>query len=309
MNRLCVIGLFLSFCSLVCSQKRMVWVDADTGNEMDDVYAITRLLVDTTVNVVGLSSAHFNNPDLLVFEKWNQYQTKDICTVEISQTLNEEILKILGRSEIPCLLGADRQIGRAWGGYEPRSSVATERLVSVVKNLAPGEKLDVICLGALTNIASAIILYPEIMPHITCYALGASYDAQTAVWNKNEFNIRNDLNAFDYLLNQVGIDLVIMPITTAFTYRFNRDETYSILEGNCPIGNLLKARWQETNPNDKERILWDLALVEVYLQPRLGKQERAITPPENTKREINVYTQIDSKAMYEDFWANLKFLF
>lgn len=309
MNRLYVIGLFLSFCSLLSSQKQIVWIDADTGNEMDDVYAITRLLADTTVNVAGLSSAHFNNPDLLVFEKWNQYQTKNICTVEISQKLNKDMLKILDRSDIPCLLGADRQIGRAWGGYEPRVSVAIEKLVSVVKGLGSGEKLDVICLGALTNIASAIILYPEIIPHITCYMLGAGYDSQTGVWNKNEFNIRNDLNAFDYLLNNAGIDLVIMPITTALSYRFNRDDTFSKLKGNHPVRNMLKGRWLETNPDDKERVLWDLALVEVYLKPQYGKMERVLTPLENTRREICVYTQIDENVMYEDFWAILSSLF
>ncbi|MDO8928994.1 MAG: nucleoside hydrolase, partial [Bacteroidota bacterium] len=60
------------------AQKQKVWLDADTGNEMDDLYAIVRLVKDPKVELVGLSSAHFNNPDLLVFEKWNAYDTKGL---------------------------------------------------------------------------------------------------------------------------------------------------------------------------------------------------------------------------------------
>jgi purine nucleosidase len=51
------------------AQKQKVWLDSDTGNEMDDLYAIVRLLKEPSLDVVGLSSAHFNNPYLLVFEK------------------------------------------------------------------------------------------------------------------------------------------------------------------------------------------------------------------------------------------------
>jgi len=67
------------------AQKQKVWVDADTGNETDDIYALARLLAEPSIEVVGVSSAHFNNADLIAFEKWNQYNTKNINTVQISQ--------------------------------------------------------------------------------------------------------------------------------------------------------------------------------------------------------------------------------
>lgn len=53
-------------------------------------------------------------------------------------------------------------------------------------------------LGPLANIASVVILAPDILPNIKVYALGAQYNPKTKVWDKSEFNIRNDLNAFDY---------------------------------------------------------------------------------------------------------------
>ncbi len=43
------------------SQNRDIILDADTGNEMDDLYAIVQLLQDSSVNTIGLTSVHFNN--------------------------------------------------------------------------------------------------------------------------------------------------------------------------------------------------------------------------------------------------------
>lgn len=298
--------LLMLCCTIGFAQKQKVWLDADTGNETDDVYAIIRLLAEPSVEVVGLSSAHFNNADLVAFDKWNQYPTKAINTVAISQQLNEEILRAMHKESIPHPLGADRQIGRAWGGTEPRPSDATAQLIRTVKALPPGEKLDVICLGALTNIASAILLDSSILPRIRWFALGAKYNVQTNAWSKNEFNIRNDLNAFDYLLNNAKVDLTVMPIDAALPYRFVRDTIYHKIDDRVLVQRLLKQRWEETNPQDKVRTLWDLALVEAYLRPRNVTIQDVSTPPENTKRLIKAYRKLDEKALTDDFWRVIR---
>lgn len=294
--------LFLLGCTTVFGQKQRVWLDADTGNETDDVYAIVRLLAEPSVDVVGLSSAHFNNADLVAFDKWNQYPTKNIKTVAISQQLNEEILQAMHKESVPHPLGADRQIGRAWGGTEPRPSAATEQLIRAVKALRQGEKLDVICLGALTNIASAILLDSTILPRVRWFALGARYNVQTNVWSKNEFNIRNDLNAFDYLLNNPKVDLTLMPIDAALPFQFSRDTIYHKTDAAVLTQRLIKQRWEETNPQDKIRTLWDLALVKAYLRPQNATIQEVSTPPENTKRLLKTYRKLDEKALSDDFW-------
>lgn len=301
------IAVFIVFTGLsLHAQKQKVWLDADTGNEMDDLYAIVHLVKDTRIELIGISSAHFNNPDLLVFEKWNAYPTKGLNTVAESQRLNEEILKAMGRTDIPHPMGADRQIGRAWGQQEPRDSKAARAIIAAAKALPEGEKLDVLTIGAMTNIASALILAPEIKSRIRCYALGAQYNPQTKVWNKNEFNIRNDLNAFDYLLNLDEFDFTIMGLEAAFPLQFKRDETYSRLNEKNPVERILENRWKEQNPRDETRIMWDLALVAAYLNPHLATIGTAVTPPENKQRTVKVYIKIDEKALAEEFWTILK---
>lgn len=289
------------------AQKQKVWLDADTGNEMDDVFAIIRLLWATDeVDVVGLSSAHFNNADLLTFEKWNQYPTAGISPVRISQGLNEEILQTMNLTRIPHPLGADRQMGRAWGGFQSRPSAATTSLLRVIKSLGPGEKLDVLTIGAVTNVASLIALDSTVKARIRLYSLGGSYDTARKAWNKNEFNVRCDLNGWDYLLNQTGLDWTIMTTYTAAVYRVDREDFYQKLADDKPVEQLMERRWRETNPQDKTRTLWDVALVQAYLRPALAEVIRVSTPPENHPHPVKIWSVINRDGMYADFWEQVR---
>ncbi|RIV23809.1 nucleoside hydrolase [Fibrisoma montanum] len=301
-------GLFtLTILFSASAQKQKVWLDADTGNEMDDVFAIIRLLWATNeVDVVGLSSAHFNNTDLVTFDKWNQYPTDGIAPVQISQKLNEEILTTMKLTRIAHPLGADRQMGRAWGGFQPRPSAATTELLRVIKKLGPTEKLDILTIGAVTNIASLIALDSTVKAKIRLFSLGGSYDTARKAWNKNEFNVRCDLNGWDFLLNQTGLDWTIMTTYTAAVYRVDREDVYQKLADDKPVEQLMERRWRETNPQDKTRVLWDVALVQAYLRPALADVISVPTPPENHQQLVKIWTKIDQKGMYDDFWEQVK---
>ncbi len=300
------ITLFILITSSSFAQTQKVWLDADTGNEMDDLYAIARVLKDETIDLRGLSSAHFNNPDLLVFEKWNAYETEGLVTIEDSQRLNEEMLEILGMMELPHPIGADRQIGRAWGGREPRDSPAAQPIIQEVKALGDDEKLDILTLGALTNIASAILLEPGILPKIRVYSLGARYFLDKKAWSKNEFNIRNDLNAFDYLLDLEELDFTVLPVEEALPLRFDRDDTYANLNDDEPLEKMLADRWREQNPQDKTRVMWDLALVQAYLCPDLAEVLTVNAPPENKKFSVKIYARIKAPEMEKEFYEVLR---
>lgn len=300
------LSILFSFLSFYTFAQQKVWLDADTGNEMDDLYAIAHLVKSDKIDLIGLSSAHFNNPDLLVFEKWNAYDTKGLNTVEESQRLNEEILAALGRTDIPHPLGSDRQIGRAWGQQDPRDSPAVQAMIAAARGISDGEKIDILTLGALSNMASALILAPDILTKIRVFSLGAKYDPTTKVWNKSEFNIRNDLNAFDYLLNLEGLDFTVMPLEAAFPLKFNREKTYEMLDESLKIEQILEDRWKVQNLQDKTRVMWDLALVAAYLHPELAVIESVSTPPENTQRTIRAFIKIDAPALEIEFWKIIK---
>lgn len=300
-----ILVLLQIFISSAFAQQK-VWLDADTGNEMDDLYAIAQLVKSDKIDLIGLSSAHFNNSDLNVFEKWNAYETETLKPVEESQRLNEEILAALDRMDIPHPLGADRQIGRAWGGQDPRDSPAAQAIIEAARNIPEGEKLDLLTLGAMTNAATALMIAPDILPKIRLFSLGSWYTPETKAWNKSEFNIRCDLNAFDYLLNLEGLDFTIMTTTTSFALKFDRDTTYQRLDESVEIERILADRWRTQNQQDKTRVMWDLALVEAYLHPEWTKVATVMTPPENTQRPVKVYVEIDEDQMQNEFWRIIK---
>lgn len=302
--------IFLSFLALAffvsCfAQKRKVWIDADTGNEMDDLYAIARILMDTSVEVAGISSAHFNNAELVTEKRWHIYPTKNINTVLISQGLNERLLEYLNKMNIPHPPGASKMVGHAWGQTDPRDSPAARSIIKKAHECKLGEKLDIISIGAVTNLASAIILDSSIVPEIRCYLLAAKFYPANNVWDKNEFNVRNDLNAFDYILNKENVELFIMPANIAYPLQFFRSDCKSKLSnaGN-KLFNLLLKRWDEIDAG-QTWVMWDLALVEAYLLRSSAKYETRNTPGENKKREIYVYTKINEKQMLANFWSVL----
>lgn len=288
------------------SQKQKVWLDTDSGNEMDDLYAIVRLIKEPTIDLIGISSAHFNYADILVMEKYNGYVTKGLITVDESQRVNEEILKAMNRMDLPHPKGANRQMGQPQGINNARNSPASDAIIQAVKNLHDGEILDIITLGPLTNVTSALIFAPEIKPRVRVNFIGSRYNPISKVWNKSEFNVRNDLNSFDGALNMDSLDLTVMPLEAALPLKFQREDTYSLLNEKIEIEKILEERWKVHNPQDQTRIMWDLALVEAYLKPHLAEMQWVTTPPENKQRMIRVYTKIDETRLAEDFWMVLK---
>lgn len=99
-----------------------------------------------------------------------------------------------------------------------------------------------------------------------------------------------------------------MPIDVAAPYRFERDSVYKTFDSHVPLENMLKQRWEETNPRDNIRTLWDLALVEAFIKPELAETKLVMTPPENTQRMIKIYAKIDMQKMKTDFITKLKSL-
>lgn len=87
-------------------------LDADTANEIDDLFAIVRMLHQQRFNVIGLSSA-----------QWFHY-LGDPDSVAASQRDNETMLKLMGRQDLPAPKGSNEPMGKPWGGDEAKDSAA-----------------------------------------------------------------------------------------------------------------------------------------------------------------------------------------
>lgn len=283
----------LSGDKLFSKKTTTVLIDTDSGNEIDDLFAISRALISPKLNIVGLTSSH-----------WEFAEHAGDSSLKISQQLNEELLMLFNKSNIPHPRGAEKPL-KFGKELQPRRSPAAEMIIREAHKMEKNKKLNVVTLGALTNLASAIMMDPEIIPKISVYMMGLKYDPKTKIWNKNEFNARNDLDAVDYVLNTNGLEMHIMTATTSEILVFDKQETLEYLDDKGKPWAFLVNKWNEKYPSYDEWIMWDVALIEAIIDPELAKKEETLTPPENKQRTVKVYTYINKELMIADFYARV----
>ena len=296
------------FAITTCSaQKVKLILDADTGNEMDDLYAIIRTFDSDNFELIGLISAQFNNVQLVTDSAWNQHPTKNINSLQLSQIENERLINECKMQHIPHPAGCEKMVGYAWGYYpgaQIPTSNGTDFIIEQAKKASPKNKVNIICTGAVTNVAAAILTDSSIAKNIKLYILAMKYDPDKKVWNKNEFNARNDLNGLDVILDCTDLELLVMNTTTAGKLVFEREETKTrITKYNNDVGRNLLDQWA-FRKTTKTWVMWDVALVEAIIHPEFATIEKGTTPPENVQREIRIYTDIDTDKMKADFWES-----
>ena len=159
-----------------------VVLDTDTYNEVDDQFALSYLLASQDqLRVKALYAAPF----------FNENSTGPADGMEKSY---QEILKLLGLAGCQKLREV---VFRGSASYLPDEgtpvpSPAAEDLARRAMGYSPEAPLYVVAIGALTNIASALLLEPAIAQRITLVWLGGNaWD-----WPDNqEFNAFQDVAA------------------------------------------------------------------------------------------------------------------
>ena len=165
-------------------------------------------------------------------------------------------------------------------------------------------------LGSCTNVASALIEAPDIASKLVISYVGFWHNSTLNTYDKNEFNSRNDILATNYLLNFIDLDFRVMSASTSKHLVFDKVRTFKYLS-KSNLGNFLKNRWNTykrwwtvKDPEQNKWIMWDLALIEAIANPNLAKLKSFETPIENVKRNIKIYTFIDTLKMKSSFWKH-----
>jgi purine nucleosidase len=280
--------------ALMAAPPPKVILDADTANEIDDVPAIVLALKSGLLDVRALTAA-----------QWNRFEACGRDTMHESWVLNNRILSSLGMEHVPSLRGSEFAVGQGQHtGAKSRTmpNEASAYIAQKALEMSPGEKLIVITTGSATNVASAIINEPAIISKIAVYFIGTTYHFDRSAFDKNEFNVRSDLNAVDTLFNTVGLELHVMPANVCTTLLVTKDDLDRRLRSDDGVEGLLRERWIQVNPDNVAWTMWDFAIVQAVMNPQWTKQITVKTPPENLPREVFLYTEIDAEAIMENFW-------
>lgn len=181
-----------------------VIIDSDTFNEIDDQIAIAWALQRSDrIDVQAIYAAPFTN-HFFGTDASHTYVDDPEKGMLLSY---DEILRVydrlpMCRNKPPVYKGATQYLKDS---QAPESTPATEDLITRARNSS--QALQVICIGAPTNIASALLLAPDIIEKIHIIWLGGnSYD-----WKDNqEFNLMQDITASRVLFDS-GVALTHIP--------------------------------------------------------------------------------------------------
>ena len=171
-----------------------VIIDTDTWNEIDDQFAIIHALMSPELRIETIQAAGFH----AAVRKTKSFEHG----MELSY---EEILRVLELSPASyngSVLYGSRQTMTENGG-NPVPSDAAENIVTRAMQ-ERDEPLYVLALGALTNVASAILMEPRIRERICVVALGGW---PHHVADFHDFNFIQDMAAAQAVFDS-GVALV-----------------------------------------------------------------------------------------------------
>jgi len=224
-------------------------LDTDTFNEIDDQFAVAySLLSKNKLNLQAIYAAPFFNE-------------KSSGPKDGMEKSYQEILDILERMD-------HHAEGFAFRGSEqylpangtPVDSPAARDLVEKALRTPDEEVLYVVAIGAITNIASAILMEPKIIEKIVVVWLGG----HTLDWpDTNEFNLIQDIPAARVVLD-CGVPLVLVPCVGVASHLITTlPEINQYVKGKGRIGDFLAQRFEECSDDHYaySRVIWDISVV------------------------------------------------
>lgn len=278
---------------------RMV-LDTDTYNEIDDQFAVVyALLSPEAMNVEAIYAAPFHN----------SRSSGPADGMEKSYT---EILRLLELMGVPheglVLKGSNRFMEAP---DRPVESAAAADLVARAKHGEP--PLYVAAIGAITNVASALLLDPAIAKRIVVVWLGG----QGLHWrDTREFNLGQDLHAARYVLD-CGVPLVRIPCYTAASHLLTTlPELERYVAGRGRIGDYLVDIFRSYTEDHfgYAKEIWDIATIAWLVNPDWVPTETVTSPIlfddmtwafDASRHTIHNATYANRNAIFRDLFTKL----
>jgi purine nucleosidase len=294
--------------------SRRVIIDTDAKNEADDQFAIVHALLSPSLDVRGLIAAHFGT-------------SRSDRSMEESR---EEIDLLLD------LMGLEQQVRVANGAatgipdeQTPRDSEGAQLIISESKLARREEPLFVAFLGPLTDMASAILLDPDIVNRdvVVIWIGGVGYGG-VETYAGVEFNLGNDIAAANVVYDS-GITVWQVPSNVYSQVSVSYAELEEKIRGTSKLADYLidqTVEWNRTNqpewrhraardlPPIESRSLGDSPAISLMMFPRGGNfrvmpaprfgQEGHYLP--GSGRPIRVVESIDVRFLLEDMFAKIR---
>ena len=280
---------------------RMV-LDTDTYNEIDDQFAVVHaLLSPKQLNLEAIYAAPFHN-------------NRSANPEDGMEKSYEEILRLLA------LLNVDTE-GFVYRGSRAFLSDATTPVPSdaatdmIERALTQAdEPLYVVAVGAITNVASAILMEPEIIKRIVVVWLGGN----PLYWpHTREFNLAQDIHSTRLVLN-CGVPFVHLPARGVVSHLLTTvAEMERYVQGQGKIGDYLVEIFKAYHSDHFawSKVIWDISATAYLINPKWVPTEIVHTPIltdavtwsfDNSRHFMRIATGVNRDAIFRDLFQKLR---
>ena len=295
------------------SRKVRYLIHSECKNEADDQYTVAHALMCDRLVVRGALAGHFDAAHGSRF-----------AAGATAQASYDELAKILDlmhlTDQVPLHLGAPTALPDE---HTPIDSPAAQAIIAEAMRDDP-RPLYIGMQGALTDLASAILLQPAICERMTCIWIGGGDYPDGG----QEFNLMNDINAANvvfgsamplwqvpkhvykhFAVSLAELQIKVRPYGKIGRYLFDQLDAFNrrtMQPGNWPQGEA----WTLGDEGCVCALMQEVQRTDGYTMrpaPRITPDMHYIPAPGS--REIRVYDELDVRLDLEDLFAKLQINF
>lgn len=281
---------------------RMV-LDTDTYNEVDDQFALVHaLLSPDRLKVEAIYAApYFNN--------------RSTGPADGMEKSYEEIHRLLEKLNWPqrdfVYRGSTAYLDAS---LQPVESAAARDLVARAMASPDDDPLYVVAIGAITNVASAVLMEPKIIEKIVVVWLGG----HALHWpNTREFNLKQDVPAARVLFDS-GVPFVLIPCMGVVSHLHTTiPELEAYVSGRGAIGDYLVeiVKGYHADHRGWSKVLWDIVTIAYLLNERWTPSHLVHSPVltdqvtwsvDQRRHLIRYVYHLDRDAIFRDLFDKLE---
>ena len=245
-----------------------VILDTDAYNEIDDQFAIAYMLKNKEkLNVKAFCAAPFYNINSSSPEEGMEKSFDEI----------KHILNLMSIDDVPVYKGSRDYLKDE---NTPQESEAADFMAELSKNYSAEKPLYIVAIGAITNVASAILKNPEMKENTVIVWLGG-HGAHMP--RNDEFNLKQDIAAARAVYSS-GVPVVILPCAGVVSqFYISGPELKYWLKGKNKISdylaeNTISAAEKYGKGKAWSRVIWDVTAVAWLLNENRRFMYDKITP-------------------------------
>ena len=284
-------------------RKKKLILDTDAFNEIDDQFAIAYFYLSERVDLIAVTAEHY------MHDRCND------MTLGMNRSY-DEIIKVLSLTDphytIPAYRGSTNTVDALGTWVE---SDAADAIIRAARE--SDEIVYVAAIGALTNVASALLKAPDIKDKICVVFVGCRPIALNC---PVEYNVEQDYKAAQVVFES-GAPLVIVPDAGVTSVLRSPIDCTAEIKGANPVCDYLydiseKAYRMAGCPPTWARTIWDLGAPAVFesfdavtfeIMPKpVLTEERTYDLSDTTRDEMAMVTALDRDPIFERAWKVLR---